>query len=149
MDKRLAVWGVVLLVVCGFGAVGCGSAPTQTDRKDEVHMKVLGILYGKYLSQHRGQPPANEAQFVQYLSSTPASWEKIVETPEQLLTSPRDGKPLLVLYGQAYTGQNNREKFWMARESEGVDGQYQVLNIRGDVETMEAQTVNELFPESK
>lgn len=85
-------------------------------------MKVLGILYGKYVSRSRGAAPASQEQFVEFLNTTRPSWEKIVSAADQLTNSPRDGQPLIMLYGDAYTKQRSSVAPYVAYEAEGVDG---------------------------
>ncbi len=129
------------------GTTGCDSVEPATTSVDQAHLKVLGILYGKFLSKNRGQAPLNRKQFVEYLNSKRLSWEKLANDAEQFLTSPFDGKPLIVLYGKSYHQVNRQGTFWMAYENEGVDGSHRVINIRGDVEKMDPQQIKQLFPE--
>ncbi len=127
-------------------SVGCGSSkPVGPSTVDEAHLKVLGILYGKFLGSTRGRAPKDQQQFVNYLNSKRPSWEKIVDSPQQLLTSPRDGKPFVVLYGEAYRRQPNSVTPWMAHEQEGLDGKQQVISIRGSVKEMDSAEVASLF----
>jgi len=145
---------LVVLLLLGMtatliGSVGCTSVESTVNPVDKAHLKVLGILYGKFLSKHRGRAPANRDQFLDFLNSKRPSWEKIVSSAEQLITSPLDGKPLSVLYGKAYIQLNNQDTFWMAYEREGVNGLHQVINIRGNVEKMDSQQINTLFPEQR
>ncbi len=127
-------------------SVGCGgSKPVGPTTVDEAQVKVLGILYGKFLGTTRGRAPKDQQQFVDYLNSNRPSWEKIVDSPEQLLTSPRDGQPFVVLYGEAYKGQPNSATPWMAYERDGFDGKKQLINIRGAVSEMDAAEISSLF----
>lgn len=147
MSRLLVVLLLLGISTTFVGSVGCSSAEPVVDPVDQAHLKVLGILYGKFLSKNRGRAPINQDQFLDYLSAKRPSWEKIVNSAEQLMTSPIDGKPLVVLYGKAYDRQDSLGTSWIAYESEGINGRHQVINIRGDVEKMDAQQLKQLFPE--
>ncbi len=147
MSRLLVVLLLFGISATFVGSVGCSSAEPAVDPVDRAHLKVLGILYGKFLSKNRGQAPANQDQFLDYLRAKRPSWEKIVNSAEQLMASPADGKPFVVLYGKAYSRQDSLGTSWMAYELEGVNGRHQIINIRGDVEKMDAQQLEQLFPE--
>lgn len=127
--------------------VGCSNSPTADLSVERAQMKVLGILYGKFISGSRGAAPKSEEQFIEYLSSTKPSWENLVDSPEKLLESPRDGKPLVMLYGNAYKKQPPSAAPWLAHEQEGVEGKKWAVNIRGMVEEMDSEQIKLLFPE--
>lgn len=142
-------FSLILLFTClpALTLVGCSKSSTADLSAERAQMKVLGILYGKFISGSRGAAPKGQEQFVEYLSSTKASWEKLVDSPEQLLESPRDGKPLVMLYGNAYKKQPAGAAPWLAHEQEGVDGKKWAVNIRGMVEEMDSEQIKSLFPE--
>jgi len=127
-------------------STGCGEAEPVETRVEQAHLQVLGILYGKFLSKSRGQAPADEAEFLGYLNSKRPSWEKIVDSADQLLISPYNEQPLVILYGEQYERLNTNGSLWMAHEQAGAGAQQRVVNIRGDVEIMDTQQLQQLFP---
>lgn len=125
--------------------LGCGTETPAVNAKDQAQYKVLGILYGKFVSGTRGRAPSDQEQFLNYLSSKKPSWEKIVSSAEQLVVSPRDGKPLVVLYGEAYANQKSSVAPWVAYEQEGIDGTHLAVNIRGTIEEMDSAKLKARF----
>lgn len=140
-------FSLILLYLLTASFIGCSSSSTADLSAERAHMKVLGILYGKFVSGSRGAAPNSEEQFIEYLSSTKPSWENLVNSPEKLLESPRDGKPLVMLYGNAYKKQPRSAAPWLAHEQEGVEGKKWAVNIRGMVEEMDSEQIKSLFPE--
>jgi len=58
-------------------------------------------LFNRYTSSHRGQTPANEKVFKEYINGLSAS-EKTAQgitSVDELLTSPTDQKPFIIRYG--------------------------------------------------
>lgn len=135
---------------------GCGEPEVTESRLDQAHLKVLGIMYGKFMSERRGQAPKNEEEFLGYLNANRPSWEKIVDSAEQLLASPYNQKPLVIFYGDQYTKRNTNGSLWMAYEQAGGGqagdeqakggGQQRVISIRGNVELVDSQQLQQMFP---
>ena len=133
--RKIQVTGLLALVAFSFG--GCDASAPEVNPKTEAQFKVLGILYGKYMGNTRGKPPANAEQFLDFLKGKKPSWEKIVNSAEQLLVSPRDNEPLKVLYGEDVTKQRQTASPWIAYEQSGVDGMRQVVSVRGGLKLMD------------
>lgn len=125
--------------------LGCGTETPAVNAKDQAQYKVLGILYGKFVSGTRGRAPANQEQFVDYLNTTKPSWDKIVGSADQLLVSPRDKKPMKVLYGKEFQQQQPGAAPFVAHDIDGVNGVYYVVNIRGTIEEMDAAKLTAQF----
>jgi hypothetical protein len=137
------VWGAVSLWL-----VGCGGSPATTPPPDDdvTQLRMVGALYGKYLSDHTGAPPANMAQFVAFLERDPAGWNKVASTPQQFLTSPRDDQPLVLVFGAAVKDPPEGGFPWIAHEATGVDGRVMIVNARGNAELKSPEQVGQLFP---
>ena len=82
-------------------ATGCGSQKKSLAR-EQSGIKKLSVVYGRFLSQHRGQPPANEAEFKKYVQSLPPAdlTSFGVDDSNRIFISDRDEKPYIIIYGQ-------------------------------------------------
>ncbi|MEQ8209119.1 MAG: hypothetical protein RH917_04740 [Lacipirellulaceae bacterium] len=146
MNKRFAG---LLLMLGVFLTLASGCGPTQKREPttvEQAHLKVLGIMYGKFMSSSRGQAPKNEKELLAYLNANRPSWEKIVGSAEELLISPFNKKPFVIFYGDQFSKHNTDGSLWMAHEQAGDGGQQRAINIRGDVELLDAQQVQQMFP---
>jgi hypothetical protein len=96
-------WGGGL--ACALGAcllAGCGRSEQAKSRELEAsNLKPLGIFYGRFIGQHGGQPPANEAEFRAFVKSLGKDELATfgISDADRLFISPRDGKPYVILYG--------------------------------------------------
>lgn len=128
---------------------GCGSSPSPTElTQDEAQLKVLGILYGKFMRNHRGRGPKDRQEFLEYLRTTPRSWEKMADSAEQFTVSTRDGQPVVLLLGDVSKYQDDRGDIWVGYEAEGVDSQRKIFSIRGRVREIDEQELENYFPSS-
>ena len=108
-------------------------------------MKVVGLMYGEFLGQNAGAPPANEAAFAKFLEREPEYWNKLAPTVAQFLQSPRDQKPLRIVYGAKLKTPDDGSLPWVACESEGVAGTRMIVNIRGSVRTVADKDLGQYF----
>lgn len=95
---RNALWlGVALGLLA---LLGCDGGSQQAAAQQESHLKVLSILYGQYLGQHRGQRPLTETEFKKFVvdkgEAVLASFGGL--SPETVFVSERDGQPYVVVY---------------------------------------------------
>ncbi len=125
---------------------GCGSPPADKPDEELLKLRIVGSLYGKYLANHAGTAPANESQLVAALERDPDSWKKVAATPQELLTSPRDGERLVIVYGAAVKDPPEGGFPWVAHEKTGVDGHVVIVNLRGSTELKEQPEVAKIFP---
>ena len=129
---------------------GCGpTVATTAGDRDLSHMRVLGLLYGRYMSDHGGSVPADQAQLAAYLEREPANWEKLAASPAEFLTKGRDGHPLVVLYGKEVKTPADGGLPWVAYESAAIDGQRMIVNACGAVQTVDDQELAQLIPSPK
>jgi hypothetical protein len=98
-------------------AAGCGGV-SPSEEFEQSHIKVLAIMYGKFTGRHRGQPPANEKAFREYVEAQDSSLVKKVSGVDQMFISERDQKPYVVFYGKDVQKANGV----VAYEQEGVGG---------------------------
>ncbi len=149
MSRNCTIGKVAGWTLVGLLAVGCVSR-TQSRPQQESMLKPLAIFYGQYTGQHRGQPPAGEAEFKQWLGTLGQAQLAAfnVKDVESLFTSARDGKPYVVLYGDA--ARANPPALAgapvIAYEQEGVGGRRFVANSLGAVEEVDEARFKELVP---
>jgi len=115
-------------------AIGCQQRSSTTDDAGHSRMKVVGILYGMYMSEHGGKAPPNASEFRAFIEREPANWNKLAPTVDELLSSPRDRSPLKLLYGDAVKAAASGSLPWIAYESTPIDGQRMIVDCRGTVE---------------
>jgi hypothetical protein len=149
MQRPFRCAATLALLIGAALSAGCGSGEEGgvVEKRDESQMRVVGILYGRYV-QANGAAPTNEQKFAAFLQQEPTNWNKLAPTPEQLLTSPRDGQPLVVVYGRRLKDAPEFGFPVIAHEKTGVDGQQMVIAANGTVELKSADEVARLFPSS-
>jgi hypothetical protein len=109
---------------------GCSSKPPPK-REDTSAINLRKIVQGYDLAEdrlHRG--PRDEEELRRYLVQTDNTID-----PEQVLRSPRDGQPYVVIYG-ARLDPYGREI--LAYEQEGADGNRYVITLSRDVKLLTA-----------
>jgi len=140
--------GLGLLLVCAF-LVGCGSHQANLEQ-EQSSLKPLATLYGRFIGQHGGQPPADEAQFKEFINS---GGKDLLDTfnvggADELFVSSRDGKPYVVLYGPEATKgpPGPAGSPVVAYEQEGVGGKRFVASSMGAVEEVDEARFQQLVP---
>jgi hypothetical protein len=127
-------------------AAGCGSPEVQQADPATAHMKVLGILYGQYMTAHGGAAPSDQDQFVSFIDAEPANWNKLAGSAEEFLTSASGGRRLTVLYGADAKTPPDGSLPWIAHDAEAQNGQRLVANARGYVQLVDDAEFAKLFP---
>jgi hypothetical protein len=96
------------------------------------------------MARHRGQPPANEAEFKRYVQSdgSDISSSFDVTDAEGLFVSPRDQKPYVVLYGDP---RHRVHQDLIAYEQEGVKGKRLVVDSLTIVREVDEEHFRELI----
>jgi hypothetical protein len=127
---------------------GCSaSSGSQTvSGVDYAKVRNMTEFYNGYLSSHRNQPPANEQAFRSYLDTKQDALQKLGLTADDILKSPRNGKPLQWIYGKM--PQSRGGVTYLAYESESVEGKRLVLGTRGMYEEMEETKFKTVFPKT-
>ncbi|HEY3393227.1 MAG TPA: hypothetical protein VGK58_10990 [Lacipirellulaceae bacterium] len=113
----------VLLYCCAF-ATGCAESEQE---EAQSNLRSLAAYYNQYRAQHRGQAPADEQNFKDFIAKSGST------NVESLFISNRDGKPYVVKY--------RGDKSWMHRqliafEQEGRDGSKEVATVVGGYEKL-------------
>lgn len=141
---------VVCAVLAGSWLVpGCSSGGRASAPMQESTIKPLGLLYGQFMGQHQGRPPASEEEFKQFIRERGMGMLKQFNVPDvdSLFISPRDKQPYVVIYGgpkgpPALAGQPV-----IAYERQGVGGKRYVANSLGAVEEVDETKFRELVPQ--
>ncbi len=111
----LAVMLLALLVTAGCG--GSSGGPSVESR---LAIENVGKWYQVYRAKHAGKPPEDEATFLEFINGELTGRGQAAVTAEQLLTSPGDGAPYVIMYGKVVN--NNPELNIVAYEQNGADG---------------------------
>ena len=125
-------------------AAGCGGV-SPSEEFEQSHIKVLAIMYGKFTGRHRGQPPANEKAFREYVEAQDSSLVKKVSGVDQMFISERDQKPYVVFYGKDVQKANGV----VAYEQEGVGGKRFVADSLGVVDEFDEEQFRKRVPGAK
>ena len=140
----LLILGVVL------ACLGCGGSGSEASRaREESGLKPLAIFYGRFVPQHQGQPPKDEAEFKAYLKE-PRNLEelqKIFNVPDvdAMFVSSRDKKPYMVIYGPT-SGEGPAGQPVVAYEQEGMNGKRFVASKMGAVEEVDEARFRKMVP---
>lgn len=139
------------LLVLGFAVVPLGwsgcSAPANVDEQVST-LKPLAILYGRFPAQHRGQAPANEAEFRTFVEKeAPSLLEQFaVKDVPSLFVSSRDKQPYVILYGRLAGPPGPGMQPVFAYERVGVGGKRLVASGLGAVEEVDEAKFKQLVP---
>jgi hypothetical protein len=143
---RLASFLFVLLATA---LVGCGGSSSSTGVKVEDYQsfRTALALYGMYQNEHAGKTPPNEEAFRAYVDSKQDVLQRVGKTTDELLTSPRNGEPLVFVYGKKPPmGPGGITYF--AYEKVPVDGKRLVIGSRGAFEEMDETQIKQFFPDA-
>ena len=142
-----------VLVLTGLIATGCPTPGTDSEEREQSNLKPLAILYGRFTGQHRGQPPANEEEFKEFIKSLSSQeLEQLPGNPtdaDSLFISSRDNKPYKVIYGSPMGPPGPAGAPVIAYEQEGLDGTRFVASDLGAVEEVDDARFKELVPNAE
>jgi hypothetical protein len=111
-----------------------GASVSETDRQTAIALKLAGIAYGEYLAANRGAPPKDAAALRKHIESRlPDLQANRVTSADDLLISPRDGQPFVVITGQRLAPPDDVEAPWVLYEATGAGGKRMVGSARGVV----------------
>lgn len=142
---RVDIW----LLLAWASLVGCGGSVSPTggdaDFQTRRSMSQLASYYGDYMSAY-GAPPKDEAAFRAFLQERSKQIERMdIGGVDGLLKSPRDGQPLVVIYGKPRIPAKSRSTPWVAYEQVGVDGKRMASKVRGGVDELTAEQIAREF----
>jgi len=111
-------------------------------------LTAVAVLYGEYLQLHNNVPPKDQAAFHNFLNEDGGSRLKLyhADSVDQLLKSPRDGQPFLVVVGKRLAPQDSPGTPWAAYEQTGVDGKRLAAQVRGATEELSPEQFTAQFP---
>src|SRR5688572_10887572 len=111
-------------------SAGCGGGAQQV-AKEASTLKPLMVLYGQFMGQHRGQPPASEEEFKAYVKSVDPNFFQTfaVKDADALFISPRDSQPYAIIYGPASGPPGPGGQPVVAYEQQGVGGKRYVASM--------------------
>lgn len=151
MSRSYFLWqgglrGWLIAVLCTL-ALGCGTR-TASQPQQQSRLKALAVLYGQYMGQHRGQPPANEAEFKKFIESQAKTLSNNfgINDPASVFVSERDGKPYVIVYGKPSGPAELAGAPVIAYEQEGSGGKRFVACSLGAVEEVDSARFRQLVP---
>lgn len=125
----------LLLIGLALGSfAGCSKEIVIVDTQDTAIASVAR-LYGEYLATHENKPPKNEQAFRDYVKSLPNEQRTAMGLAdlEKGMTSPRDGKPFVILCGRSYGNVEYLESTIVVHEQAGIDGTIMAADSFGAV----------------
>ena len=131
------------------GLVGCsGGSSTSSGLGTAEYQRLLSTttLYGMYQSEHGGKTPPTEQAFREFIESKSDVLQRINKTPDELLTSPRNGMPLVFVYGKRPPRANGMT--YLGYEKSSVDGKRLVIGPRGVYEEIDEAQFKKIFPDA-
>ena len=139
----------LLILAVVLTCLGCGPVGEPNRAQEESGLKPLAIFYGRFVPQHQGKPPKDEAEFKAYLQE-PQNLEelqKVFNVPnlDALFVSSRDQKPYVVIYGPT-SGEGPAGQPVVAYEQEGVNGKRFVASKMGAVEEVDEARFRKMVP---
>jgi hypothetical protein len=145
----MMAWRIGLLVGLAL-VMGCRGPQNASQQTESSGLKPLAVFYGRYLSQHRGQPPQSEAEFKQFLATmSPEDLKSFnLASADEVLVSSRDKLPYVVMYGAKPGGPMLNGAPLIGYEQQGVNGKRYVGNWLGAVEEVDEAKFKELVPAS-
>ncbi len=119
----------------------------QPETPDLRGIKLLGLQYGQYLTEHHGSAPKDEAALRQYLQANLGELATYgVKSADDLLNASRDGAPLKIVCGSTLAPPEHPDVPWAAYESQGVNGKRLACNVRGGLVEISAEESRNFFP---
>lgn len=140
---------VLIATTVSLLTAGCGSNAHKVEQETS-NLKPLMVLYGRYIGQHRGQPPPNETAFKEFIKSV-----GLAELPggakdvDSLFISTRDNQPYVIIYGPPKGGTGPGGQPVVAYEQTGVSGHRFVASLLGAVEEVDDTKFRQLVPDAK
>lgn len=142
-------WRLGVLFSCCIIAAGCQDKTGRELEPVETNVKNLAIFYGRYVSQNRGQTPANEEELKKFIAGHPASELAAFKITDvgQLFVSPRDKQPYVIRYGFALPPPGPSGSPVIAYEKAGVGGRRFVAFANAGVEELDDARFRQLVPQ--
>jgi hypothetical protein len=126
IGRGITTWLFLCFAVVGGTLIHSGCSSPSTDQaRDTRSFKALGLIYGKYVGSNRGRRPPSQAELMKFAIAKESSLlsQLGVNDAAEMFNSPRDGKPLDVVFGTstvsdpnpiaAYEKQPTNDKRWV------------------------------------
>ena len=148
MNSKYTKAGIASLICLVF--LGCGSSKIE-QRPVEVSLQKLVVLYGQYLGRHRGDTPADEAEFRKFIDelSETERTSRGLNDVEALFSSPRDKQRYVVRYGGKIGAPGPHGAPWIAHEKEGQGGKRYVGFATGQMDEVDERRFQEILLKQK
>lgn len=140
---QLGVLAVLLM------SVGCGESASSSGMTadDYATLRSASVMFSQYMGANNGKTPPDEQAFRAFLETKKDVLDKTGTSIDQLLTSPRNGEPLVFVYGKTpVSGPVGMTYF--AYEKTPVEGKRLVLASRGMFEQMDETQFRKFFPDA-
>lgn len=115
----------------------------------EVEINKLATWFQYYRTEHRGKAAKSEEELVGFIEKEYEIAPDKMPDMEQLLTSPRDGKKYVVMYGVKQKSKVDLEKNLACYEAEGVDGKRLVAYESAWTEELDQAALDAILEEYK
>lgn len=141
---RLRLGCVVLQTLILTVLFGCEAAPVpQPDAERDLQQ--LAAFYGRYMAQHRGATPRDDAEFKAFVEKEgQADLAARGIALDDLFQSSRDKSPYTIRYGINFPPPDPSGGPVVAHESTGVDGKRYVVRTVGKLELVDEKQFAEL-----
>jgi hypothetical protein len=142
--------GLLLAALClGLCAAGCTGKQSESKERETSGLKQLSVMYGRFLSRHRGQPPANEKEFKEFVKSVTAGQPSGPVDVDRLFISNRDNQPYVIIYGPVTGPATPSGGPVFAYEKTGLEGKrFVAATTTAVIEVDEAQ-FKQLVPKAR
>jgi hypothetical protein len=146
----LGVSLVLFISIIGlWGFSGCSGGGTASAPMQQSNIKPLAMLYGQFIGQHQGRPPASEEEFRKFIQERGMGMLKQfgISSVDALFISERDKQPYVVIYGQPKGPAALAGQPVCVYERQGVGGRRYVASSLGAVEEVDESRFRQLVPE--
>jgi len=137
----LRQFSAVLLgaLVIGSGSSGCSSQPVSAEDEATTDLREIARAYEVVIAASN-RPPRELEQIKKVLTDLHTDG-LVTDDPEDVLISPRDGQPYVIIMGAAAGDENPKDI--LAYESKGAGGVRYVLLMSHDVRQMTVDEFNQ------
>lgn len=142
------VWLPMVLATLSLTA-GCGNPDKVA--QESSNLKPLVVMYGQFIGQHRGKPPADEAEFKAFLKKVDPERLKSFQVTDvdSMFISTRDKQPYVVRYGKVEGPAGPAGLPVVAYEQTGVGGKRYVASSVGAIQEVDEETFRKMVPDAK
>jgi hypothetical protein len=124
---------------------GCDNGASSRDATDDSHLKIIADSYSLFLKNNR-RLPKDDTEFREFVTQRAAEDPRAEgQTIDQLLTSPRDRQPYVLLTEQNAPSGGSIQA---AYEQEGVNGRRLIADTAGNIQEVDEATFRTLVPDS-